>query len=230
MILSIETATPVCSVALFDGSNVVGLLESVEVNAHSRILHVLIDKLLKESGTDVNSLDAVAVSKGPGSYTGLRIGVSAAKGICYAKDIPLISVNTLKGMAFGMRSLLDSYDQKTLLVPMIDARRMEVYNAVYNIALETVRETSAEVITEDSFSEFIQKGYKLILAGDGTEKCRSILKHDNFNIIVEFAASAKYMIEPVNKAFNEKKFEDVAYFEPFYLKDFIAGKPKVKGL
>lgn len=224
--------------ALFEDEKVVGLLESVEVNAHSRILHVLIDRLLQESGTEISRLDAVAVSKGPGSYTGLRIGVSAAKGLCYAKDIPMIAVDTLKGMAYGMRTLVKNYDlnapakedDKIILVPMIDARRMEVYNAIYDPSVNTVRETSAEVITEDSFGEYIQNGYKLYLAGDGADKCRTILKHENFNFIENFAASAKYMVEPVNKSFNEKKFEDVAYFEPFYLKDFIAGKPKVKGL
>ena len=230
--MAIETATGMCSVALFRDGQVIGLLESDEHNAHSRILHVLIDRLFKESGTGLSDLSAVAVSKGPGSYTGLRIGVSTAKGFCYAKDIPLIAVNTLQGMAAGMREVVmqrgmaDNY----LLVPMIDARRMEGYSAIYDPMLGTVRETEAEIITAESFTE-LRRNQPLILAGDGAGKCRELLQHQENIIFLEgFEASARTLLEPAMIAFNAQKFENVEYFEPFYLKDLIAGKPRVKGL
>lgn len=231
MILAIETATGVCSVALLRDGQVIGLLESGEHNAHSRILHVLIDRLLWECGTTLSDLKAVAVSKGPGSYTGLRIGVSAAKGFCYAKDIPLIGINTLECMAAGMKKsvLQMELPANYLLVPMIDARRMEVYSAVFNPMGLSVRETEAEVITADSFAD-LRKTNTLILAGDGADKCRNLLTGDGIIYLDNFTASARFMLEPAMKAFNEQRFENVAYFEPFYLKDFIAGKPRVKGL
>lgn len=243
MILAIETATQVCSVALFKNETLIGLLESSEHNAHSRILHVLIDQLFKDNNIDISKLKAVAVSKGPGSYTGLRIGVSAAKGICYARNIPLIAINTLQSMAYGMKmqhetSTLHAQSADTqkqpgkkeiLLIPMVDARRMEVYTAVYDMHLREVRPAFAEIITEQSFSELVHDK-KVLFAGDGAEKCRQILHSDQFTLIEQFQASALFMMEPANKAREMQDFVDTAYFEPFYLKDFIAGKPKVKGL
>jgi tRNA threonylcarbamoyladenosine biosynthesis protein TsaB len=238
MILAIETATQICSVALFRDGQVIGLLESDEHNAHSRILHILIDRLFKESGTSLSDISAIAVSKGPGSYTGLRIGVSTAKGFCYAKDIPLIAINTLECMATGMREAIQqqkltdklaSNDLNYLLIPMIDARRMEVYSAVFNAMVQPVRETEAEVITAESFAE-LRKSHTLILAGDGADKCREMLTGNDIIYLDDFNASARYMLNPAIDALNAKRFENVAYFEPFYLKDFIAGKPRVKGL
>jgi len=227
MILAIETATGMCSVALFSDGQVIGLLESDEHNAHSRILHVLIDKLLTDAGITVSQLDAIAVSKGPGSYTGLRIGVSTAKGFCYAKDIPLIAVNTLESMAYGMRATILTGGT---FIPMIDAKRMEVYSAVYDAELALVKETSAEIITADSLATF--KDYPHIyVAGDGAAKCKDILQQQtNITFLDGFEASARFLMEPTMNAFNAQRFENVAYFEPFYLKDFIAGKPRVKGL
>lgn len=226
MILAIETATGMCSVALFGDGQVIGLLESDEHNAHSRILHVLIDRLLTDAGITVSQLEAIAVSKGPGSYTGLRIGVSTAKGFCYAKDIPLIAVNTLESMAYGMRLSAGA----DLFIPMIDAKRMEVYSAVYDAKLALVKETSAEIITADSLAAF--KDYPHIyVAGDGAAKCKDILQQQtNITFLDGFEASARFLMEPTMNAFNAQRFENVAYFEPFYLKDFIAGKPRVKGL
>lgn len=231
MILAIETATQICSVALFRDGQVIGLLESDEHNAHSRILHVLIDRLFAESGTSLSDLSAVAVSKGPGSYTGLRIGVSAAKGFCYAKDIPLIGINTLECMAAGMKESVQqqAFPDNHLLVPMIDAKRMEVYSAVFNSEVGLVRETRAEIITAESFAEY-RNGHHLIIAGDGSDKCKDLLSGDEISYISNFTASARYMLEPAINALNAQRFENVAYFEPFYLKDFIAGKPRVKGL
>ncbi len=255
MILAIETATRICSVALFDASGVREVLESIEENSHSRVLHVLIDRLMKDQGIGLQDLSAVTVSKGPGSYTGLRIGVSAAKGLCYAKDIPLIGVNTLESMAFGMREVLISdskggsqiagmpggpviknpkgenpgLDSNVCFIPMIDARRMEVYSAIFDTELKSIREAEAEVITTDSFAGY--KDYKLIFGGDGAEKCKAILTGDNNYFLPDtFNTSARFMQLAALKALEEKRFENTAYFEPYYLKDFIAGKPRVKGL
>ncbi len=246
MILAIETATRICSVALFDRSGTKGVLESDEENAHSRILHVLIDRLMRENGLQVQDLDAVAVSMGPGSYTGLRIGVSAAKGLCYAKDIPLIGVNTLESMAYGMKEYITGgslavsgegtftnndlkAEKQLLFIPMIDARRMEVYSAVFDNELRPLRSAEAEIITEASFAQY--KDYNLVLGGDGAEKCRAILTGGRFRFLpASFNTSARFMQKSALKALEEKRFEDTAYFEPFYLKDFIAGKPRVKGL
>lgn len=249
MILAIETATQICSVALFEGSNVIGCLESDEKNAHSRVLNTMIERLLNESGIMITQLDAVAVSKGPGSFTGLRIGVSTAKGLCYGRNLPLIAVSTLESLAWGMTTELGHIneendiqtsnlshqlggatitDHKVLFVPMIDARRMEVFTAIYNSKLETIREITAEVITADSFHDYNQ--FHLILGGDGAGKCHDIMIGDNITILPDFKASAIHLLKPSLKAWEEKRFENTAYFEPFYLKDFIAGKPRVKGL
>lgn len=240
MILAIETATQICSVALFHEDRIIGLLESGAHNAHSSILHVLIDRLFKENNIDISSIKAVAVSKGPGSYTGLRIGVSAAKGLCYAKNIPLIAINTLESMAAGMREKVKVQDlsggdnkliinDQVLLVPMIDARRMEVYSAVYDMGLNEIRETQAEIITPDSFAD-LRNRHTLIISGDGADKCKDTLSGQNIHYLDDFNASAAFMLHAAIKAFNNQRFENVAYFEPFYLKDFIAGKPRVKGL
>lgn len=234
MILAIETATRICSVALFDGDKVIHLLESGDENTHSSILHVLIDRLLHESGITIDNLTAVAVSKGPGSYTGLRIGVSAAKGLCYAKDIPLIAVNTLQSMAAGMNGMVPQLNigDNYLLVPMIDARRMEVYAAVFDPTLVMVRETEAEIITAGSFGE-LRKTHTLILAGDGADKCKEVLTENssgNIQFLDGFNISAAHMLKAATRSYATQQFENVAYFEPFYLKDFIAAKPRVKGL
>ena len=230
MILSIETATRICSVALFSDNKIIGCLESEDENAHSRILHILIDRLFKESGTSMSQLDAVAVSKGPGSYTGLRIGVSTAKGLCYGRDIPVIAVNSLEALAYGMRavSFEKGTDSNTLFIPMIDARRIEVFTAIYNSNLETIRETSAEIITTDSLTDY--STYHLVLGGDGADTCHEILNRDNITILPHFNASAANLLIPAQRAMESRQFENTAYFEPFYLKDFIAGKSHVKGL
>lgn len=231
LILSIETATAVCSVCLSDGDKILGLKETSEHNSHSRVVAVFIDELLKETGIDKQKLDAVAVSKGPGSFTGLRIGVSTAKGLCYALDIPLIAVETLEAMAFGMKKipLTENRKHPVIYIPMIDARRMEVYTSIFNNKLERLKETSAEIITSGSFSD-LQEANHLVLAGDGAEKCRKVLIHRNITIIDNFGTSASFLVEPANSLFEKGIFENTAYFEPFYLKDFIAGKPRVKGL
>ena len=225
LILNIETSTTVCSVNIAkDGSKLIGR-ETNEQNAHSKILTVFIDEILKESEIKATDLHAIAVSKGPGSYTGLRIGVSVAKGIAYGANIPLVSVNTLQSMVIGAKKLINTdVDDKILFAPMIDARRMEVYTALFNSKLEFQNEISAKIIDEDSFKEELNN-YKLYFFGDGAAKCKDAIKHENAVFIENLHPSADYMIPFSEQAFTDKTFEDVAYFEPFYLKDFVATVP-----
>jgi tRNA threonylcarbamoyladenosine biosynthesis protein TsaB len=230
LFLCIESATPVCSVALLDEKGVLDEKSSSEKNAHSRVLTVFIQELFRTHKVDVGMLSAVAVSKGPGSYTGLRIGVSAAKGLCYAGSIPLIAVNTLDSMAAGMIRLKGSeYPKNVLYCPMIDARRMEVYSALFDATGKEVRETQAEIIEPSSFETEL-KDHPMVFFGDGAEKCSSLITSGNANFISGFQHSASHMADRVLDKYSHNQFEDVAYFEPFYLKDFVAGVPKVKGL
>jgi tRNA threonylcarbamoyladenosine biosynthesis protein TsaB len=229
LILHIDTATQFCSVALSRDARVIAYRESNEKNAHSSVITVFVDEALKETGLGTKELDAVAVSIGPGSYTGLRIGVSAAKGLCYALDKPLLAVSTLQTMAAGMSKVFQS-DSDTLFCPMIDARRMEVYCAIFDQNNNQVRETKAEVIDERFFQEELKSNI-VVFAGDGAVKCKPHLdKHANAVFLDDFHSSAKFGVTLAEGKFLKMQFEDVAYFEPFYLKDFIAGMPKVKGL
>jgi tRNA threonylcarbamoyladenosine biosynthesis protein TsaB len=230
IILNIETATPVCSIALTDNDQMLSLRETSEKNSHSQVVTVFIDEMLKDCGLSPNDLDAVAVSKGPGSYTGLRIGVSTAKGICYALGKPLISVGTLKAMALGMSLKFRNPETlPVLFAPMIDARRMEVYTALYDQNLIAVKDVYAAIVDKDTFSDLIEN-HIICFAGDGAEKCRETLNHPNFRLLDDFTASAAYMKDFSAEKFKAGQFEDTAYFEPFYLKDFVAGPPRVKGL
>lgn len=230
LILSIETATPVCSVVLADGPDILGIRETAEKNSHSQVVSVFIDDILRENGIEPKDLSAVAVSMGPGSYTGLRIGVSTAKGLCYALNKPLIAIGTLDAMASGMRSMAGEDAALPLLyAPMIDARRMEVYTALFDAQGRKVRDTMAEIIDAGSFSEF-RSGHIICYAGDGAGKCMEVLGPPHFRYIGDFTVSARYMVQPALEKFNGGLFEDTAYFEPYYLKDFVAGIPKVKGL
>lgn len=229
-ILNIETSTRVCSVTLAIDGTVVAIEESHTQNSHSELITLFCDNVLKESGLTFNDLDAIAVSKGPGSYTGLRIGVSTAKGLCYGLDIPLISVGTLLAMAAGIAPKIDESKTDVILCPMIDARRMEVYTSLFSFGLDEIEPTTAKIIDADSFSDYL--GNKtLIFAGDGAPKCKEILGHNpNAIFLDDFNTSAAYMSMLSEQKFNNKDFENTAYFEPFYLKDFVAGIPKVKGL
>ena len=209
------------------------LRESTLKNAHSSVLTTFIEEVFNSSGLKPHELDAIAVSEGPGSYTGLRIGVATAKGLCYALDKPLIAISTMKSMATGMLDMqlqTPNSQLPTLFCPMIDARRMEVFSAVYNSVLEEVRETLAEIITESSFAEILKK-HIIVFAGDGAEKCKPYLeKYGNAMFLNNFQTSAKNMISLSETRYLAGDFENLAYFEPRYLKDFIAGKPRVKGL
>lgn len=232
-ILHIDTASRFCSVALSSGSELAGIRETSEKNAHARVTTVFIDELMKDAEVKPEELDAIAVSMGPGSYTGLRIGVSTAKGLCYALGKPLIAVSTLQSMAVGSIRTLENEEipqPDMLFCPMIDARRMEVYSAIYNVEASLVREVQAEVIDENSFAKELAN-HKIIFSGDGAKKCKTLLSHQKNAIFREdIPVSAKFMIPIALEKFNNREFENTAYFEPFYLKEFVAGKPRVKGL
>lgn len=227
-ILLIETATKVCSAGIARDNKILSYREDKSMQySHSSLLTSFIEEVVMDAGTKFNQLDAVAVSMGPGSYTGLRIGVSAAKGFCYALDIPLIAVNTLESLVSVAAT--QNKIKADFYVPMIDARRMEVYNAVFDASLRPVRETKAEIIVENSFSELLPKG-KIAFFGDGADKCKTVIKHENAVFYDNVFTSVFGLVNPAFDRLQKKEFEDLAYFEPFYLKDFVAGKPKVKGL
>lgn len=231
LILSIETATPVCSAALLNEDGCIMERFTTEENAHSRLLTVYLEGIMKESGYAFSQLDAVAVSEGPGSYTGLRIGVSAAKGICYAQDIPLISVSTLQSMAAGMQDVDAASSHNSLYLPMIDARRMEVYAAVFDHKNRLMRNVMAEILDETTYTEYMEGGYRMVLAGNGAEKTKTLYStKEKVVYLDEFRVSACFAHKIAFGKYRLKDFADTAYFEPFYLKAFVAGKPKVKGL
>jgi tRNA threonylcarbamoyladenosine biosynthesis protein TsaB len=221
-ILCLETSTKNCSVALSDGENLIALKEDgSDKYTHAEKLHVFIEEVLNQGGLKFSDLDAVAVSEGPGSYTGLRIGVSSAKGMAYALVIPLIAVNTLQAMA---NSFL-SGEENSLLIPMIDARRMEVFCAGFDGKGNPVFPTRAEVLETGSFPEATDFE-KVFYFGDGAEKCQDVLKSKGFEFVPDIEASAKGMVKLAAEKFDSSDFVNTAYFEPFYLKDFVAGKKK----
>ena len=223
MILQIETATTSCSVALAHNGDILGFKEINARNVHAEVITVYIDELIKKADLQYGDLDAIAVSRGPGSYTGLRIGVSTAKGLCFALDKPLIAVDTLAAMARGVASG-QKINENTLLCPMIDARRMEVYTAIFDTNGNVIKPTAAEIIDEQSFSDILSRQKRILFFGDGADKCREALTHPNAIFLSDFVNSASHLTQIAADRFEAKKFEDVAYFEPFYLKDFIAGK------
>lgn len=187
---------------------------------------IYIDEAIKQAGLKPSNLDAVCVSKGPGSYTGLRIGVSAAKGLCYGLGIPLLSVGSLESMArWAKAEFSEELTDVSFFCPMIDARRMEVYTQVFDALLKPLQSVSAEIIDENSFATELEKG-KIAFVGDGAAKCKEVIVHPNAVFIDDFNPSARGMIALAELKFSEKQFEDMAYFEPYYLKDFVAGKPK----
>ncbi len=220
-ILNIETATKNCSVAIAkEGKLIVCNQIAEEGYSHAERLHVFIESALEEAGISYENLSAVAVSQGPGSYTGLRIGVSAAKGLCYALDIPLISIDTLQVLASQVNTI------DGLIVPMLDARRMEVYSAVFASNLEKKREIKAEIITEDSFNDYEDSIY---FVGDCLDKCKPFLTNSNFIFLDAVVyPSANEMVSLSFEKFLKNDFVDVAYFEPYYLKDFLITTPKNK--
>lgn len=227
LILSIETATEICSVVLSKGNQIICQKTSIELNSHSKLLASFIEEVFISCGKDLRKeLDAVAVSKGPGSYTGLRIGVSSAKGLAYALDVPLIAVDTLQILAFRAK---EKYPD-CLYLPMIDARRMEVYSAIYDENLNLIKDISADIIDKDLYEDYHNKDKKIIVVGNGASKCKEVLSKDIYVYDDTIQLNAEYMSLIAQEKYNKADFEDVAYFEPYYLKDFIAKKSIVKGL
>ncbi len=221
IILNIETATTNCSVSIAKDGELLAIKEHDTPNySHAEQLHVFIENVVKEASISMNQIDAIAVSKGPGSYTGLRIGVSAAKGLCFSLDIPLISIPTLQSLAQQKKGA--SYD---FIIPVLDARRMEVYSAVYSTNIDELRTTDAEIIDGESFLPYASKG-KVLLIGSGALKCETELTNSNFSFDALAVPSAREMSVLSHQKYVDDNFEDVAYFEPYYLKEFLIQKKK----
>ncbi len=217
-ILNIETATTNCSVSLSKDGECLVIKEDNSLHySHAESLHVFIDAVLKSARIERAALNAIAVSKGPGSYTGLRIGVSAAKGLCYALNIPLISVNTLYSLAHQLQV------EEGYIVPMLDARRMEVYSAIYDCKHHQTRDTEAQILDESSFNQLLEKD-KVRFIGNGVQKAKTLIKHPNAIFIDDKLPSALQMVELAHHKYKKNDIEDVAYFEPYYLKEFIGLK------
>ena len=227
-ILNIETSTAVCSVALSSDGQIVDHHENYDGLNHATLLSQFINDMLNTAKRKEMSLDAIAVSIGPGSYTGLRIGLSQAKGLAFGLDLPLIGVNTLQLLTVTAM-FKEFFDDETLYVPMIDARRMEVYTAVYNSALEAVLEPQAMILNESSFASLLAS-HHLVLIGNGAQKAKDIIKHPNVQFMPDIKPMAVDMLALAEKAFRERHFIDVAYSTPLYLKDFQATIPKKKVL
>jgi len=254
LLLLIETSTEVCSVALCKGVNIISYRVVNEPKSHARIIAVMVEEVLNDGGFTISNCDAVVVSEGPGSYTGLRVGVSLAKGLCYGASKPLIAVSSLELLAqLAIHTLaVDNTDKLhtalspgTIIVPMIDARRMEVYTAKFDYLCNPVSNTEAVILDENSFSEELSKG-TVIFVGVGAEKFQNIISlpndtpnHNNDTVnltkdtvnltnakFIKISADARGMVIPALKKYNSGEFVDVAYFEPFYLKDFVAGITK----
>ena len=223
-ILHIETSTEACSVAVSEDGLAEFKLEDLQGPSHAVQLGVFVDEALSFVDNHGMPLDAVAVSCGPGSYTGLRIGVSMAKGICYGRNLPLIAIPTLEVMSVPVLLQQDLPDD-ALLCPMIDARRMEVYAAIYDRALNMKRSIAADIVDESSYLEYLDR-QPVYFFGNGAAKCREKITHPNAHFIEGVRPLARWMFPLAEKALASKDFKDVAYFEPFYLKEFIASTPK----
>lgn len=224
-IVHIETTTKVCSVALSQDGECLMSEENFNGPSHSVVLGPYVDEAVSFADSHAIPIDAVAVSSGPGSYTGLRIGASTAKGLCYGRGLKLIAVPTLELLCVPLLLHHDELPHDALFCPMLDARRMEVYDAIYDRSLKVIKEVSADVIDEHSYLDILDKR-KVIFFGNGSEKCKSVIDHPNAIFVDDIDPLAKYMFPLAEKALAENRTVDVAYFEPFYLKDFVATKPK----
>lgn len=224
-ILHIETSTEVCSTAISENGACLYYEENREGPAHAKVLSSFVQETLSFADSHAIPLDAVAVSCGPGSYTGLRIGVSTAKGVCYGRNVPLIALPTLQVMCVPILLYHEELPENALLCPMIDARRMEVYTCFYDRSLKEVRSTHADIITEESYAELLAER-PVYFFGNGAAKCKGIVQHENAHFIDSIVPLAKNMYPLAEKRFLRQQFEDVAYFEPFYLKEFVATQAK----
>ena len=224
-ILHIETSTTVCSVAVSEDSHCIYHEEDHSGPNHAERLGSMVDEALSFTDSHAIPFDAVAVSCGPGSYTGLRIGVSMAKGICYGRSLKLIAVPTLELLCVPILLGHEEIEENALLCPMLDARRMEVYAQLFDRRLQTVRPIQADIVDQDTYAEWL-KEHPVYFFGNGAAKCRETIQHPQAHFIESIEPLAKYMLPLADKRYLEGKFEDVAYFEPFYLKDFVAKAPK----
>lgn len=233
LILNIETATDICSVALGDESGLIDLIENAEGRSHASLLTVLTGELLKKNGIFASNLDAVAISMGPGSYTGLRIGVSVAKGLCFGADKSLIAIPTLESMFHGIISRLKGNEEEKFndawFCPMLDAKRQEVYLSFFDKSGNVKINTSAVILTNTSFEEILNLR-KVLFFGNGSQKFSGLINNSNAIFIDGYTNSAKDMVNLSQKYYSLNKFQDLAYFEPYYLKDFVATTPKNKVL
>ena len=231
-LLLIETSTALCSVSLTENGAIVAYRESSAPKAHASLTAVFVQEVLQDKGLHLSDCDAICVSKGPGSYTGLRVGVSTAKGLCFGSSKPLLAVGTLDTLvAQAITESTENTTKYAFIIPMIDARRMEVYSSVFEKeqdgeSYRQITETSPVIVDENSFSEYLEQGPCLFI-GDGAGKCQDVIKHPNAYFI-QCNPKASAMLVPATIAYNEKRFEDVAYFEPFYLKEFVATVSKKK--
>lgn len=225
-ILHIETATNVCSVAVSQNSELIFYKEETQGPSHSNLLGVFVDDAVREMRSKSIAIDAVAVSCGPGSYTGLRIGVSEAKGLCFGLNVPLIAIETLKVMTYQVANE-SNLDASVLLCPMLDARRMEVYDAIFDSQLAKVKDTAADIVDETTFAELLSTK-TVAFFGNGADKCKEVIGASNTIFIDDIYPRAKDMIALAEEAFDKKEFVDVAYYEPFYLKEFVGTIPKNK--
>ena len=241
-LILIETSTALCSAALAEDGIIISYRESSAPKAHASLTAVFIQEMLAEKGLTIADCDAICVGMGPGSYTGLRVGVSTAKGLCFGSGKSMIAVGTLDTLvaqAFTLSQDVALSENPTYIVPMIDARRMEVYSAVFEVAVQAgndgdaagyevrqITETTPVIIDEASFADILEKG-KVLFIGDGAGKCADVIKHPNA-AFVQCWPNAAAMLKPATQAYKEKRFEDVAYFEPFYLKEFVATVSKKK--
>ncbi len=223
MILCIETSSLVCSVALFQGGALIAYEESFLAKNHSSVIIPMIDQLMASSGTDFKALKAIAVSSGPGSYTGLRIGVSTAKGFCSALDIPLIGIPTLQAIANGFVGTSGYKDG--LICPMFDARRMEVYYWLGDYMGNEIHAVKPLILEDESFADLL-KEQKIYFIGDGSKKTATVLDHQNAAFVPDFQPSARWLGSLAQEKYAKAKFEDVAYFEPFYLKETVVAVKK----
>lgn len=224
-LLHIETSTRICSVAVSEDGLCVFSREDFDGPNHGVVLGLYVDEALAYADSRGLLLDAVAVSCGPGSYTGLRIGVSMAKGICYARRLKLIAVPTLALLCVPVLLRYDNLNEDALLCPMLDARRMEVYSQLFDRRLQTIRPIQADIVEPSTYDTWIEQ-HPVYFFGNGAAKCQEVLKGANVHFIDNIQPLAKFMLPLADKQFLSQQFEDVAYFEPFYLKDFIAKTPK----
>lgn len=215
-ILSIETSTSICSLAVHQDGKLISLSEENEPGAHAERLVLLIEAVLEKAGLGFKDLDAIAVSQGPGSYTGLRIGVSTAKGLAFGLNKPLIGVNTLQALASAVH-----LEKGDLVIPVLDARRMEVYREVFDWKLDSISGLDAEILSENSFQNFLEN-HRVYFLGDAVDKVKSLVQHENARFISDLSFSAQHMGEIAFGEFEKEQFADLAYFVPNYLKEFKA--------